>query len=230
MEEHNILKEEMLEIRDEKGTPTGIIKPRSLVHRDGDLHGCSHIWVVRLREPAEGETGYQMQVLLQRRSRNKDSFPGLLDISSAGHLDPGETYESGAWRELSEELGIREEDIAGGRLRYLFMFRNEYQTEFYGKPFHDNELDAVYLAEVNQPESFFSPQPEEIEEVIWMDAKKVLEEKRARNPEYCLPRWEFEELYPHLQAFEKFANEGHEWTWKEYIRKNYQNGKPQAHN
>lgn len=215
---HNILTEEMLEIRDEDGTPTGIIKPRSLVHRDGDLHGCSHIWVMRM---IEEEGVFRCQVLLQRRSYGKDSFPGLWDISSAGHLDPGETYESGAYRELEEELGVSRGDISGERLRYLFLFRNEYQGEFYGKPFHDNELDAVYLAEVDQPGSFFRFQKEEIEEVRWMDAAEVLQRKRDADPEYCLPRWEFEQLYPHLEAFERFANEGHEWTWREHIDRVY---------
>ena len=218
----------MLEIRDEQGKATGIIKPRSKVHEDGDLHGCSHVWVVRMI-PVESEDQkerFKIQVLVQRRSFKKDSYPGLLDISAAGHLDPGETYENGAYRELEEELGVKKEDIAGNRLRYLFMFRNHYITEFYNKPFNDNEIDAVYLAEVDQPESFFQIQKEEIEEVIWMDADKVLEEKRKNNPEYCVPLWEFEQLYPHLQAHVRFANEGIEWTWKEHLSRAYKNWKP----
>ena len=31
---------EYLDIRDKNGNPTGVIKERSLVHADGDLHGC----------------------------------------------------------------------------------------------------------------------------------------------------------------------------------------------
>ena len=40
--------EEMLEIIGPDGSFTGRLKPRSRVHRDGDLHGASHIWVYRL--------------------------------------------------------------------------------------------------------------------------------------------------------------------------------------
>ena len=27
--------------------PTGEVKERSLVHADGDIHGTSHVWIVR---------------------------------------------------------------------------------------------------------------------------------------------------------------------------------------
>ena len=49
------------------------------------------------------------QVYIQRRSRSKDRHPGKLDSSAAGHVDPGETYEETAIRELQEELGIQAE-------------------------------------------------------------------------------------------------------------------------
>lgn len=49
----------------------------------GLLHGASHLWVWR-----KVSTG--VQVLLQRRSLTKSSWPGLLDISAAGHIDLGE--------------------------------------------------------------------------------------------------------------------------------------------
>ena len=73
---------EYFDIRDKNGDITGEVKERSLVHQDGDLHGTVHIWVVR-----KTTTGYD--VLLQKRSATKDSFPECYDISSAGHVEAG---------------------------------------------------------------------------------------------------------------------------------------------
>ena len=47
------------------------------------------------------------QIFLQKRSKSKVEIPGLWDISSAGHVDSGETYEKCAHRELWEELQIK---------------------------------------------------------------------------------------------------------------------------
>ena len=46
------------------------------------------------------------QIYVQRRSTSKDRHPLRLDSSAAGHVDPGESYETTAARELAEELGI----------------------------------------------------------------------------------------------------------------------------
>ena len=90
---------EYFDIRTPDGKVTGKIKERSLVHRDGDLHGTSHIWLVRKN------TENAWEVLLQKRSACKDSHPGEYDISSAGHLPAGQDFLESALRELEEELG-----------------------------------------------------------------------------------------------------------------------------
>lgn len=41
---------ELFDIRTPQGAPTGDVKERSAVHRDGDWHGTDHIWLVRKRE------------------------------------------------------------------------------------------------------------------------------------------------------------------------------------
>lgn len=46
------------------------------------------------------------RVLLQKRSMTKDMDPGLWDISTAGHVTKGQSYEDAAHRELQEELGV----------------------------------------------------------------------------------------------------------------------------
>ncbi|KAF2301545.1 hypothetical protein GH714_025691 [Hevea brasiliensis] len=46
------------------------------------------------------------ELLLQRRADSKDSWPGLWDISSAGHISAGDSSLVSARRELHEELGI----------------------------------------------------------------------------------------------------------------------------
>lgn len=77
---------EFFDVRREDGSLTGEVKLRSLVHRDGDWHGTVHMWVAD-RTP-EGKC----RLLIQKRSQDKDNFPGYCDISSAGHLDAGDDY------------------------------------------------------------------------------------------------------------------------------------------
>ena len=55
---------EFLDIRDKNGNPTGEVKERSLVHADGDIHGTSHVWIVRKNEKGSYD------LLLQKRSEN----------------------------------------------------------------------------------------------------------------------------------------------------------------
>lgn len=75
---------EYFELLDEDGHHIGRVKERRPFTGDGDLHGGSHIWVIRDVKP-DGH----FQVLLQRRRYDKDSFPGCLDVSSAGPYDGG---------------------------------------------------------------------------------------------------------------------------------------------
>lgn len=68
----------------------------------------------------------QGRLLLQKRSMNKDVQPGKWDTSVGGHLDPGESYEAAARREMFEELGI-----AGLPLTFLYAYplRNDFESE-----------------------------------------------------------------------------------------------------
>ncbi len=45
------------------------------------------------------------QLLLQKRSHNV-LFPGKWDQSASGHVDFGESYQTAAYRELKEEMGV----------------------------------------------------------------------------------------------------------------------------
>ena len=70
---------------------------RSEIHKNNLLHRSAHILVFNSSN----------QLFLQKRSMSKDESPGLWDISSAGHVNSGESYEACAYRELWEELGIK---------------------------------------------------------------------------------------------------------------------------
>ena len=128
---------EYLDIVDEKGFPTGEVISRDIAHRDGILHRTAHVWVVR-----KSSSGYD--ILLQKRSEDKESFPGLYDTSSAGHIPSGVKPLPSALRELQEELGIIAEP---DQLHYAGTFRIQYEEEFHGQMFRDNEVTRVYVYE-----------------------------------------------------------------------------------
>ena len=151
---------ELFDVRDSEGNVTGVARERELVHLNGDPHGTSHIWVVR--ENASG--GWD--VLLQKRSRAKDSYPGCYDVSSAGHLQAGDDFLPAALRELEEELGLRAraEDLE------FVGFRRAYREAFFGgRLFKDHEISAVYIYRKPVETSALRLQKEELESVMWMD-------------------------------------------------------------
>ncbi|MDD4820093.1 MAG: NUDIX domain-containing protein, partial [Flavobacteriales bacterium] len=88
--------EELVDIFDIDEKLTGVVTTKLAAHQNGLWHASAHIWIYN----ANGE------VLLQKRSTTKDTFPGMWDISVAGHIDAGETPLEGALREMREEIGV----------------------------------------------------------------------------------------------------------------------------
>ncbi len=168
---------EILDICNEEGMPTGETVSRDVAHRDGVLHRTAHVWIVR-----KNACGYD--ILLQKRSMEKDSFPGLYDTSSAGHIPAGEEPVPSALRELKEELGI---SARPSELSFAGTFRIRYEKEFHGKPFRDNEVTKVYVYEQPVEIKNLSLQKEEIDEVRWFDLEEVCREIRTSRERFCVP-------------------------------------------
>ena len=88
--------DELIDILDETGK---VIRQeeKGKAHKLGSWHQTAHIWIYNSKK----------QVLLQKRSKNKDSHPGLWDIPVGGHFQVGEKPKQAAVREATEEIGLR---------------------------------------------------------------------------------------------------------------------------
>ena len=180
---------ELFDVRNPDGSPSGIVRERGVAHREGSLHATVHIWVVREND----KSGFD--VLLQKRSASKDSHPGFYDISSAGHIAAGEDYLPSAVRELSEELGI---SASESELQYVGIHRGGFEDVFYGRPFKDEELSAVYVYAEPVSAGGLRLQESEVEEVVWIDyeeCRKRMEDGTLKN---CVYADEFEMVGTYL--------------------------------
>ncbi len=182
---------EYLDLRNPDGTKTGEQKERTQVHRDGDLHATVHVWIAR-RNPSTG----QAEILLQKRSSQKDSFPGCYDISSAGHVAAGDEELPSALRELKEELGIA---AAPEDLLYLFTHIGYMEGEFHGELFKNYEISPVYLYTKPVQTEKLILQKDEVESVCWMDLETCSRQVHTKNPAYCIFADEIEKLGIYLR-------------------------------
>lgn len=145
---------EYFDLLDRDGQPTGQTKARTAVHRDGDWHRSVQIWVVNDRN----------EVLLQRRAADKDSYPGLLDISCAGHVVAGETPLEAALSELREELDFT---VEPAELQFLGQYRHSSRP---APNFINNCFYHIYLLRRNFDPGQIVFQRSEISEVIALPA------------------------------------------------------------
>lgn len=163
--------QELIDVLDADGNPTGIARGKREVHRDGDWHRCAHVWVAT----SDG------RLLLQRRALAKESWPGLWDISVAGHISAGETAIDAAVREAREELGLHIDpaDLTHlGTLRYSVPLREHYV---------ENEFHEVYLLRRDVDPDALTLDPLEVAEVALV-APADLEryERVPHDDEYAL--------------------------------------------
>ncbi len=180
---------EILDIVDEAGVPTGETVERNLAHREGILHRSAHVWLVRRREG-------KVEILLQKRSRGKESYPGCYDISSAGHIPAGTGFAPSALRELREELGV---EAAGEQLEYCGQRKFYVETEFLGQAFRDKQVSNVYLLWLDREAEEFALQQEEVEAVRWFEFAECKELVRTGGIPNCIFMEELELLEQKLR-------------------------------
>lgn len=144
--------DELFDVIDMFGSPTGVTKRRADVHRDGDWHRAIHVWIYGCDESGPF-------LVLQRRGHDKDSWPGRLDATAAGHLAAGETPED-AFREIEEELGIHPE---------LEQLRHVGTRIIAGEePPHrlDREYEEIYLLRNDEPLTTYLPDAVEVDALV----------------------------------------------------------------
>ncbi len=139
--------DELIDIVDQNGKPTGKAVPKSEIHAKGHLHNTAHIWLYT----ANGD------ILLQQRAASKVICPLLWDVSVAGHIDAGETPKQAAIREAHEELGVM---LSEDQLEKIGVFEC---FQSYDNGIIDNEFHITFIAQTHLELKAFTPQPEEVE-------------------------------------------------------------------
>ena len=132
--------------------------PKDEAHKNGTLHRIAVIFV----ENSKGD------ILIQHRA------DGYLDHSSAGHVDVGESYEKAAYRELSEELGIKE-------VKLSYLGHGMTKNEIYPGGKKSSHVFDIFSC-VAEPAEL---QIDEVNSVYWAKPEEVLSDMRANKQKYC---------------------------------------------
>jgi isopentenyl-diphosphate Delta-isomerase len=150
------------------GHPTDTVKPKRDVHRDGDWHRAAHLWIAT----------HDDRVLLQRRALVKESWPGLWDISVAGHVDAGESAIDAAIREAFEELGLRFEPH---ELTHIGTLR--YEAVLEGGAYLENEFHEVYFVRRDVDPAALTLDPAEVAEAALVSRDELETYDLVPHPE-----------------------------------------------
>lgn len=145
--------DELFDVVTEEGEPTGIVKTRANVHRDGDWHRAIHVWFYGI------DAGGAF-LLMNQRGRFKDTWPLALDATVGGHVGAGETVER-AFREVGEELGVGIDPV-----RFEYLFRRKRSSENLIPGVLDREFQDVYLVRDDRPLTAYAPNQAELESLV----------------------------------------------------------------
>ncbi len=143
---------ELFDVVRADGEPTGEVKRRADVHRDGDWHRSVHVWVAGTDERGPF-------LLVQRRSAKKDTWPLRLDATVGGHYRHNETLTE-ALREVEEEIGVA---VVENDLRPLGTRLGVSETP---DGILDREIQDVFLLVDDRPMNEYQPHPDELDSLV----------------------------------------------------------------
>lgn len=157
--------DELIDILTPEGKLTGKTALKSEAHKNGWFHATVHVWLFTSDE----------KILLQKRALTKKVFPGLWDISVAGHVGAGEEILTSARREVKEEIGLdlQEKDLVkiGTRIHQIS----------HSNGIQDNEYHHVYIAELKAPLSTLKIQKEEVDAIKLFDLSDLKNTEKLEN-------------------------------------------------
>jgi len=154
---------EKIDIYDANLQPLGAME-RGEAHRTGQWHQTFHCWIVAPRTQSQPSGA----LLFQGRSNMATSYPGMLDVSAAGHLRSGESVLDGL-REVREELGI---NLLPDEIRSLGR-RVEVADQTNGQ--RNREYQSVFLTQLDLPLEDYRPDPGEVASLYWLGIDDGLE-------------------------------------------------------
>jgi isopentenyl-diphosphate delta-isomerase len=167
--------DELIDILTPEGKPTQRIALKSEAHKNGWFHATVHIWLFTSDK----------KILLQKRALTKKVFPGIWDISVAGHIAAGEEILEAAKREIFEEIGLELEE------KDLIKIGTRIHQVTHKNGIQDNEHHHIFIAELKVPVSALTMQEEEVAGLKLWNLTVLKQTKNLEN--VLLPK--FHEYY-----------------------------------
>lgn len=174
---------ELLDVLDDNGLKTGITKDKDEIYKTGEWFRSVHIWIVNDNN----------ELLLQKRSLYKTTFPNLWAVSVSGHVMAGETSIQAVIREVKEELDI---DINSNQCKYLFTIRR--QNIF--NNCINRVYDDVYIVKLNIDVANTNIQRTELNEIKYFNLYNLKDMLENYDPRFVPLDLEKEELFKYLES------------------------------
>jgi isopentenyldiphosphate isomerase len=166
---------EYIDIYNEDGIKTGEQILKSIAHQNGIIHKTVHVWILNENN----------EILMQKRSSNRDYFPNVWDPTHGGHIQSGESSLAAVIREINEELGI---SINNNDVEFMFCWHQKLE---YNSIINDSFMD-VYLVKKSFDLNYIKIQEEELSEVKLVTIKELEEIINKK-----------ENLFPHYDEYKE---------------------------
>lgn len=173
---------EILNVIDDMGNVIAK-KEKDEVYKTGGRHKTVHIWIMNSNK----------EILMQKRSPEKETYPNLWAISCAGHVRSYEESIGAAVRELREELGIKakEEDF-----KYLFTI----ECERFVDGLDLTTIDDIYLIELEIDIDAAKLQLTELTDLKYVYYEYLEQILNSNDPLYVPKSEEHDKLFEYLRS------------------------------
>ena len=173
--------DELIDIYDENGN---YLKQemKSIAHKLGLWHKSIHAILINKNN----------EMIIQKRSKDKDLYPSMWDFSFAGHVGAGENTVKSAIRECEEELGF---SLNENQIELLFTYPDKLK---WGKII-SNEFVDIFLCRADFDINSFSKQDEEVDELKIIPLKSYIDMVKSNDKNIIPHTEEYKILIPILE-------------------------------